>query len=620
MTPRILRLLAVFAACCLPVLMAGCSASKQSADRATPATVSPASGPLVNLAALNSSSDDFAAALAADCGALLFTSNRPRGAAGEMIDKESRYGERLYSSSGSGMQWSTPSLHPDNNLSTPNAGTAAFAGPGSSVLYAASYRTGGAGGTDLWGLPGMPGAVNSGWWESHPALSASGTLLVFSSDRRLEQPNTSVTGRQQTDLYLSRRAADGSWSRPERLPAPVSSDANDITPHVGADGYLYFASDRPGSSGYDIYRCSIAADGTTGPVERLAEPVNSTADDLFPQPGCDGCTMVLTSNRSGGLGGYDIWAVSQSRTLPARGSVTLATADGSLQPAANARIDLVPASGGGTVTVRSDAQGHYETELSACTAYTARAEERDCYTAPDPISIAPLQTVSHGAAVAVAPAELPEIVYRSAAGPAIDTWSDRIPCFVTGYWKPITTERYRELRARVDRKELAAASFINPDDYAYGDHLADIDGRFEQICRKIESTVALLDNGCMQRSTPLTITVVGYVDTMGLTRGRYPDETVRTTDADIPGRRLKGITVKQNEILWGQDGNTKLSHLRAYYTYREIDRVMRERSPRYAALKNEGRIVWKYCGGELPQSAGEYKADPDSRRFDIFIR
>jgi hypothetical protein len=296
--------------------------------------------------------------------------------------------------------------------------------------------------------------------------------------------------------------------------------------------------------------------------------------------------------------------------------VALIGAGGVALPAEGAQIDLIPSNGGRAVTVQSDAAGRYEATLAACATYSVRASKRDCYATPEAATFDPSLAPSQDGTAA-----LPDIVYRMETLPVIDTFSDRIPCFITGYWYPTTTRLYRELRERIARNELGAASFINPDDYAYSDHLAAVDGKFEAIYAKLEEYVRLLDNGCMPRTTPLTITIVGYVDTLGLTRGRYPDATVRTTDAELPGRRLTGMTIQENDILAGQAGNVKLSHLRAFYTYREIDRVMSERSPRYAALKSAGRIVWKYCGGRLPQSAhGEYRADPDCRRFDIVIQ
>jgi len=101
-----------------------------------------------------------------------------------------------------------------------------------------------------WSIPKNMGPIlNSIGKETYPSLSADGRMLFFASNR---------PGSQASDIYFSVREGDdwNSWSKPERLPEPINTPANDGFPNYNqASGYLYFASSREGSS--DLYRIRL---------------------------------------------------------------------------------------------------------------------------------------------------------------------------------------------------------------------------------------------------------------------------------------------------------------------------------------------------------------------------
>ena len=105
-------------------------------------------------------------------------------------------------------------------------------------------------GPNQWSIPKNMGPVlNSTGKETYPSLSADGRMLFFASNR---------PGSQASDIYFSMREGDdwNSWSKPERLPEPINTPANDGFPNYNqASGYLYFASSREGSS--DLYRIRL---------------------------------------------------------------------------------------------------------------------------------------------------------------------------------------------------------------------------------------------------------------------------------------------------------------------------------------------------------------------------
>ena len=80
--------------------------------------------------------------------------------------------------------------------------------------------------------------INSDEGENCPFIAPDESYLIFTRD----------LGRNDSDLYLSYRRSDGSWTEAERLPSPINSEASEIYPVVSPDGrYLFFLSWREGA-------------------------------------------------------------------------------------------------------------------------------------------------------------------------------------------------------------------------------------------------------------------------------------------------------------------------------------------------------------------------------------
>ena len=74
---------------------------------------------------------------------------------------------------------------------------------------------------------------------SNPAISPDESMLVFAS-RELDKL-------VEPDLYLCRREANGQWSKPKKLNAPINSSEADFAPYFSPDGkFFYWTSERPG--------------------------------------------------------------------------------------------------------------------------------------------------------------------------------------------------------------------------------------------------------------------------------------------------------------------------------------------------------------------------------------
>ena len=101
------------------------------------------------------------------------------------------------------------------------------------------------------------------------------------------------------------------WSAPVWLGATVNSSAEDAGPAVSKDGLaLYFYSTRAGGVGsediYVSYRAST--DAPWGTPVNLGAPINTAANERVPAFSRDGHWMFFASNRTGGVGGLDIWS------------------------------------------------------------------------------------------------------------------------------------------------------------------------------------------------------------------------------------------------------------------------------------------------------------------------
>jgi hypothetical protein len=127
--------------------------------------------------------------------------------------------------------------------------------------------------------------------EADPAFSSDGKSLYFISTR-----TTDGIRRADLDIWLVRRAGQGRWGMPVRLPAPINSSANEWFPRVGPDGWLYFGSSRPGGIGKtDIWRGTQDTKGNWR-VENLGDGVNSAGDEFEALPSPDGQRLIINAS------------------------------------------------------------------------------------------------------------------------------------------------------------------------------------------------------------------------------------------------------------------------------------------------------------------------------------
>ena len=203
------------------------------------------------------------------------------------------------------------------------------------LFFMASTRAGGNGGRDIWvsaraskskpwGEPTLVGEpISTVHNDFCPMLAGDGATFYFVSDR--------PGGCGGTDIYVSRRNDDGSFTEPKNLGCHVNSEGNEEGPVPGNEPkrgrVLYFSSARAGgyaadapgvAPDFDLYVATWRAGAFRAP--ELVDGVNSADQDGQPFLRDDSRELYFYSNRPGGLGGNDIWVASRNKAKQAWGA------------------------------------------------------------------------------------------------------------------------------------------------------------------------------------------------------------------------------------------------------------------------------------------------------------
>ena len=146
-------------------------------------------------------------------------------------------------------------------------------------------------------IEGMDATLN----QATGSISANGNYLYFTQWKKEK-------GQTISSIYFSTKKENG-WSNPVLLPLVNQETYNSKQPFCSADGnYLFFASDRPGGSGqFDIWYATLQTDGSTAEPVNAGAIVNTTANEQAPFYHNNTNTLVFSSDRKPGMGGYDLF-------------------------------------------------------------------------------------------------------------------------------------------------------------------------------------------------------------------------------------------------------------------------------------------------------------------------
>jgi hypothetical protein len=128
----------------------------------------------------------------------------------------------------------------------------------------------------------------------HPSISDSGDILVFAG--------ASVNEGSDMDLYIATREGQ-KWTNVQLLNEEINSSENDWFPRFVGDSIIVFATM---DEGLDIYATKKVS-GTWSTPEKAPAPINSIGDDFGLIQG-DGIAY-FSSNREGSKGNDDLYRI-----------------------------------------------------------------------------------------------------------------------------------------------------------------------------------------------------------------------------------------------------------------------------------------------------------------------
>ena len=254
--------------------------------------------------AINTASDEYINVLRFEGNQMIFTRRSNESSATALI-------ERFYHSKLVDGVWQEAEQFELNWSNEMHLGAMSVCADGLEMYFSACGWDDGFGSCDLyvshfenkkWTTPyNLGNTINSISWESQPCISADGKELYFSSRRK--------GGQGGSDIWKSEKAANGKWKTPVNLGENINSSGNEMAPFMHPDGKtLYFSSDgHHGMGNYDLFVSRKKADGTWTKPINLGYPVNTPNDEINFVVEASGYNAWISTNREEGLGGFDIY-------------------------------------------------------------------------------------------------------------------------------------------------------------------------------------------------------------------------------------------------------------------------------------------------------------------------
>ena len=111
------------------------------------------------------------------------------------------------------------------------------------------------------------------------------------------------------DLYICFKEGDNTFSEPKNMGAAINTKYREVTPNLSADGKeLYFASNRPGKGGLDLYYVSRIGENWNrwSEVRHFVYPINTSADEAQPYFSPSTGNLYFSSRRDGSSDIYSV--------------------------------------------------------------------------------------------------------------------------------------------------------------------------------------------------------------------------------------------------------------------------------------------------------------------------
>ncbi|HEX8515699.1 MAG TPA: hypothetical protein VF868_05820 [Bacteroidia bacterium] len=147
--------------------------------------------------------------------------------------------------------------------------------------------------------------------EIAACISNDGNMLYFASNR--------PGGSGGTDLYMSRKLPNGEWGPAQNMGTDINTPFDEDFPNITNDGKaMYFSSNGHTSmGGYDIFKAEMneTSHQFSNP-KNVGFPINTTEDNFNFRLSNNGRFGYMAALREGGLGDLDIYRVTFNEVDP----------------------------------------------------------------------------------------------------------------------------------------------------------------------------------------------------------------------------------------------------------------------------------------------------------------
>ncbi len=153
----------------------------------------------------------------------------------------------------------------------------------------------------------LKGEVNSRYHDAQAVFTKDGKTVYFTRNNYYNKI-LGIDNKGWTNLAMFKASVNNEGEWINIIPMPFNNVEYSVGHPALSDDEktLYFASDMPGTLGEtDIFKVDVNQSGFGNPTN-MGDKVNSTSKDWFPF--VDEGVLYFTSDRSGGMGGSDIYA------------------------------------------------------------------------------------------------------------------------------------------------------------------------------------------------------------------------------------------------------------------------------------------------------------------------
>jgi hypothetical protein len=380
--------------------------------------------------------------------------------------------------------------------------------------------------------------LNGKGFEGHPYFSKNKLYFTKEAD-------------SSWDIYSS-IYSNNSWSAPE----PVSGiNTNEDEGFYSESGNKSFFARRINGK-FNIF--SVKNDTTgTKQIYPLSYEFNSESNDISPV--LHNGKLYLSSDRAGGCGKFDIYefdfcrnvslsgnVVSEFENVPLKGTVELYSEDSTLVSQyvipnnSSFNFDLAP------------------------NQYYYLVYKNDCYNTVKSTDLFFAECSENADVV------LHQDIYLPNYTVEFNFEEYDIPFFVTGYYRPNTSDNLTELKNLFKSGVITGkgnTSYIEYPTDKYAQYALTIDSAFDSAINYINDKLSNIHNECVKADTKIVLDITGYSDPREIAPGNvYPGPDIYDGNG--------ATAVKHGEAI----NNHLLSFIRAYYTGEYIKNKVKDSS------------------------------------------